>query len=410
MRKHIYEKWIDRTAEAEALGLIRQSSIVHSGWQIGPGGYAANGVTTQEAAAMPANLRHLFSTSVGVWALCSNGSTMKLHLSADGIAAYAEKFSTSAGWMHDNLSGQLVDCGSNRLFLFEYDNRAETHTVRIWNSTDGGENWAVLLTTATDSITHFHGGLWDATNSRLYVFTGDGGIKNSILHCNDVADLIANPLTWRTRWGLDDATRSTINASYYVGYNSDVYRVVGAVLKNNYVITGTDLYSNPGGSQLSRIHRTTLAFSQIPIEAFSSLATNGNGIGELWHYGVSDNGIVLVSSPAQPPANEGDQAWHLYALNPDERTARQILRVPASTYVQPYDIQVVGGFTVLPMYGVDSPQGYAGNVRMRGAMSMSPVTLTARRYDRPGVKSFDNMLLESGDALLLESDDHILGD
>ena len=53
--------WGDRQAEGVAAGLVRDKAIVHNGWQIGPGGYAANGTTTITAAERLAPRRRIWS-------------------------------------------------------------------------------------------------------------------------------------------------------------------------------------------------------------------------------------------------------------------------------------------------------------------------------------------------------------
>ncbi len=409
MPRRIYEKWIDRTAEGTALGLARECSIVHAGWQIGPGGYAANGVTTQVAAELPAGTLRLFSTSVGVWAMVVTGGNLKLYLSADGIAAYNLKLTTACGRMHATLP-LLVDCGSNRLLVFEYstDQVPQTNnTNRIWASTDGGENWSTLLTTAAGSIRHFHGGIYDATYSTLYVFTGDTGNQDSVCLCADVADLLANPNTWKTRWGLADGTRSTISASYVVGYGNEIYRCVGAIPHGDRIVTGNDVYWVAGGAQLSAWNRTTYRMGKIPVDAHSPIATNGNGLGELWTFGQTANGIILIGTSAHTMAESefGDDCVHIYALHPSGLTAHEILRIPRTIAgsALPYSIHNVGGYTVIsPNASTVSPR--VGFVRMTPRAMVSPVTLTPRKDRRPGVAHPTHLLKEDGAALLLESD------
>ncbi len=99
------------------------------------------------------------------------------------------------------------------VLYFQYDD----HANKVLYSTDKGDTWTLLFTT-TSAIRHFHGARFvpaTAQNGltglgRLYVFTGDGPHCCALFFCDDVDDLIANPVTWKTRWGLDGGTADTL--------------------------------------------------------------------------------------------------------------------------------------------------------------------------------------------------------
>lgn len=164
----------------------------------------------------------------------------------------------------------------------------------LWYSADGGDNWSELIhivggAAGTDGVRHLHSiYYWPASQmydgvELLVVCTGDeehSVADSSILICRNTADLIANPSTWRSNWGIDKvgATRNSwfagAGAPYVIAYGSTLARtipvVLGADAKSLYWVpdTTTDtgyLYKH----DLSTGVRT--AICRAPTEGWSSL-------------------------------------------------------------------------------------------------------------------------------------------
>jgi len=356
--------WEDATAEADAAGLLRNHSTVHNGWQIGPGGYATDGVNTVVAAELPETQftrRRIFSTTSGVFTLhyMATGPTsgVRLYRSPDGIGAYVNVYEdATAGRMHDSLP-LLIDCLNGRLVMVEYCTDAGVDNVdnvnKLWYSGDGGDNWSVLFTTAAGSIRHFHGGKYDPQYGRLYLFTGDATPKDpSILWTDDIDttanSLADNPNLWKDRWGLSDYGRTTIDDTWVVGRGAQTYRTIDSVIYGEHMYWGMD--SNlDGGVQFSRMHRSTLAVEELVTGYHGSLAQQvGNAVSEIWSSGQAANGLPLFVNIGQEPGTPyyGDNQSHLYCLQPDGRLTK-ILTINDGLIPKPTAIYNVGGYTIV---------------------------------------------------------------
>jgi len=364
--------WTDASEQAGEAGLLRSMAIVHEGWQIAAGGYAANGATRVDAVEPPAGwYTRLYSTSCGVFGLTSQSGTMTLERSTDGIQAFSTVLTTAAGRMSPALP-LLIDCGSSRLVIVEYttDNLPSyDNEARLWYSADGGDSWALLLTSYAGAIRHFHGGFWDARTERLFLFTGDSGDAASILVCDDLADLVANAAQWRTWWGLTDAARSTLDTDYVLGYGSQqLYRTVGMIAEGDYLLYGVDSYGPVGGVPMVRVHRDTLAVTELEIPKHAAVADVGKVVGEIWSYGrCARTGTVLIGNQAHDPGApyQGDNHMHLYASTPGRiQEAREVLAMHdgGAVGVLCFSIEAVGDLTILsPYFGsFDALAGYVG--------------------------------------------------
>lgn len=421
--------WIDKTAEVTVAGLNRGGAIVHGSLQIGPGGYASTGTAKVAAAEIPNGTQRLYSTANGVFAVATSGANVLVYKSTDGLAAYALKATLTNATTHWGLP-LLVDCGSNRLVLMEYAGTSAGNEwqTSMWGSSDGGENWSLLMKCTLNAIRHFHGGTYDPTTATLYVFTGDGGACNSIVFCADVADLLANPNTWKTRWGLDDNTRSTLDMNYVVGVDapgSSRFRVTGAPLYGHYMYFGEDVYGAPGGVTVSRMHRTTRAVDYVYVKWHSPLNWAGRAFGELFVAGSDQDGLPLLSAHGRPEAvYRGDTHAHVYRLT-DAMTLEEILVIPyVSTYPLIYSLHGIAGYTVVSSYDgsfasvvgkmtpVLRPRLKFSNVSYLLDQTKVRAPVLLRKEDKWALvaEDYGRVLGEGASRLQLENADRLLGE
>lgn len=363
-------------------GLARSGAIIHGSYQIGPGGYASDGSSMIAAAEVPSGTTRLYSTANGVFATAVSGSDVKIYKSTDGIEAYALK-ATLTNANTAGLLPLLIDCGSNRIILCEYaSSGANEFSPRLFGSSDGGENWSALFTCTADAIRHFHGGLYDATNTTLYLFTGDDAHRNSIVMCNDVASLFSAPNTWKTRWGLDSATRATINVTYIVGYNSETYRCVNGVIYGDYIYYGRDTYGNRGGVEVQKIHRTTHAVTRAYVRYHSDRIWEGKAFQEIWMCGTDNTGAPILSAHGRPEATYfGDTKAHIYRLDHFGWFEEIMTIAYDGAYPLINSIQALGDKTIISSYS-DTFSSLVGKVvpQRRTDNKLSNVTL------KPGVR------------------------
>jgi hypothetical protein len=408
-----YSRWVDKSTGGH--GLARSNAIIHGSLQIGPGGYASDGTSQIAAAEIPSGTARLYSTANGVFAVAISGADLLIYKSTDGLAAYNLK-ATLATANTASLLPLLVDCGSNRLVLGEYATTAPNQwNPRLWGSSDGGENWAELFTCTTDAIRHFHGGVYDTTTDTLYLLTGDDAHRNSIVFCDDVADLFANPNTWKGRWGLDNATRATIDTDYIVGYNSVTYRVVNTSFFGDYMYWGEDTYGVPGGVSLHKMNRTTRAVTPAYTRYHSDRIWEGKAFQEMWMAGNDNTGAPILSAHGRTEATYlGDTKAHVYRLD-HFGMFEEILSIPmeGGQYPVLYDIHTIAGKTVIvPASGTFTP--LVGEVipQKRTRSQMLTTTLAPGQVARPRqllVMQQDGWpaLNEDGTFIPLESADYV---
>jgi len=180
--------------------------------------------------------------------------------------------------------GETAGNAGGVVLFFEYT--TDALDPLIWYSVDDGATWAVLGgTPGTDSpsadlINHFHGAVWCANQKVLLVMTGDNVFRDSILWCDDVDDLIANPATWMARWGLLGVAR-TADSDYVI--NTDLvasgapagqnFRAVDLVVDGDYVYYIEDDPDDARGTQAIKFHVTTRAVT--PISTMTATVTQG---------------------------------------------------------------------------------------------------------------------------------------
>lgn len=405
-----------RWRNAAPAGLDRANSIVHGSLQIGPGGYASDGTSQVAAAELPTGTQRLYSTANGVFAVATSGANVLIYKSADGLAAYTLK-ATLVTANTNGLLPMLIDCGSDRLIFGEYAaSGVNEWQPRLWGSSDGGENWSLLFTCTNDAIRHFHGGVYDATTSTLYLFTGDDAHRNSIVLCSDVASLLSSPATWKTRWGLDHATRATIDTNYIVGYNSDTYRITNAAFGGDYLYWGKDTYGVPGGVPVYRMHRTTHAVEQIVVRYHSDRIREGKAFQEIWMAGYDNTGAPLLSAHGRAEASYlGDTQAHVYRLDHFGQF-EEILTIPmeGGQYAVIYDIHAIGGKTVISSASGTFSSRVGEVIAQNSKKSqMSAVTMVPKRDLLPrqlivGQQDGWPALAEDRTPILMESAEYVI--
>ena len=178
---------------------------------------------------------HEYFTPGGMFLTVNVGSTEarsagKLYWSPDGVVAFSDV--TPSGGMYARVPplphslcwvGPTANHPGGVVFYFEYCSPA--NDPKIFYSTGGGKSWDTLMSVPDGIISHFHGGVWVEQHGKLYVMTGDTDAASSVLICDDIDDLIANPDTWQQRWGLGEAPaekdRAPISQTYCCNDNLD---------------------------------------------------------------------------------------------------------------------------------------------------------------------------------------------
>lgn len=288
-----------------------------------------------------------------------------LHRSADGVAAFASVIASGVS----SLGSSLVDCGSGKLFWISYGSR-------IFCSVDGGANWgnnspsfdngSALIQIAAGSVDHLHGGAYDPIYGRLFVFTGDTQARSSVCVCDDIDDLMADPNTWKDRWGLSDSDRSTLDEDYVLGTNSQKYRVISIAFLGDYGYLGSDGgAATEGGYWVYRFHRDTLAIQDVychpPIESPASFTAPGKCVGVPWKFATIGNRVLFasVSEYATGAYRTACDAYNrLWAILEDGRQAVEIRRSLRTDYASPTSIAATYNLASLKDLVVMTGDGY----------------------------------------------------
>ena len=172
---------------------------------------------------------------------CTNSSNVNfLEWSPDGWTNFATVTDVSPTSLNSipTFGGALVDTGvhpasinghTNSRVVLYFDYGEGNCSVRYCQPDINPYTWTTLInadgtvgttgawpyngsTGADQSIRHFHGAMWvsntqspaiSATDGRLFVFSGDQDDQCGMYTCDNIADLIANPSTWKSNWGLD---------------------------------------------------------------------------------------------------------------------------------------------------------------------------------------------------------------
>ncbi len=274
-------------------------------------------------------------TDKAVFMYQTSGNTAYLIRSADGTANFATVLTYTGTGAQSCLPHSLVDCGSGVLFFFEYD----TDGKRIWVSVDGGQNWGdnapgfddsdPLITAAADTIRHYHGAVWDSTTSKLYIMVGDSNSASRILICDDIADLRANPGTWKTRWGLDSSGQ-VVDEDYVLNDNltaglpdSQDFRAVSMVLKTvgstRYAVWALDS-SSVGGQSVFKMDLSTGVKTEI-----------GKITGAGWWMLETASGHLVLATDSELTgadySNGHDKYVRLYGIDANLANLREMVKL-----------------------------------------------------------------------------------
>lgn len=232
------------------------------------------------------------------------------------------------------LFRNFIDCGEvtisgspKRLLIWTV--YAECPDCQIfYNFPDDDNVWTELLNVdfvgGVRPIRHWHGGTFISglgpNDGTLVLFAGDTDLESSICVCDDVEDLLANPTTWKTRWGMDVAGQDRAdyldaNPGYVWIHGSQSARTVELIVDpadtdTAYYLNDSSALNAFGGYQ--QLHKIDLTTGTVSV---SDESTRFNGEG--W-YGCVSRGKVLISSLSSWPGGvqgpNSDTCAHLYVV------------------------------------------------------------------------------------------------
>ena len=159
--------------------------------------------------------------------------------------------------------------------------------------------------------------------------SGDADSQSSIMVADDLFGehgLINDPALWRTRWGMDDVTRTTLDDQYFLkvegSCQSQSTRTVEMEVDGEYIYWGEDRPAL-GGLSIYRAHRETLQVEEVG---------PGDIIGAPWRFlKTSDDRFLFLTSSIHwqgrlMPGSDG--FVHLYELNLTRTDYQELARFP----------------------------------------------------------------------------------
>jgi len=338
--------------------------------------------------------RRTYFNGAGAFLFSHHDGEGFLEKSSDGFDDFQTVFSGIQS--EGSLPRSLVWCGptdehAGVMFYFEY-----AASPRILVSTDAGESWSELFQCAADSIRHFHGSVFaplvGGNEGRLYVMTGDINSQSSILVCDDIDDLIANPATWQVRWGLDVADERRIEQAFAINDDLDsagtptsqVFRSVDLLIASDGYGYWTVDSALSGGQSVHRVNQVTKSVERVGIG-------NAIGAGWLWLETKNQDRLFLteVGVDGSEPKPGHDVFVHLYGLTAAgtdfvelRRWIRADAAMPAGPTIPQYFFEALGHLWI----SVTSGALEYGVRNMVGRIEAPPVLLA------PGVHSWDAAL------------------
>ncbi len=289
-------------------------------------------------------IKQAYLTEHGAFLYTRVGGIGHILKSPDGV----QNFEVKVGGIPSNLAlhRSLVSCGATDTYpegvvlFFEYAVSPAIHC-----STNGGEDWSVLFQCASESIRHFHGGVFAPgvgdKEGRLLVMTGDQHSASSILFCDDLDDLIENPQQWRHRWGLDVENQHVLDPMYTLNNNLDSNGVsTSQSFRSVDILVADDGYAYWGedtlrwaGQNVFRANMSTLEVERVGTTSI---------MGEVWSVFETSQGQVLVASNAHDPATSigCDDRLHLYLVESDPLELVEVGAWRRTDFAEPSDSRV----------------------------------------------------------------------
>ena len=296
--------------------------------------WAFDGSTFHQAGRVPGHQKPLISmfTEDGMFVLASHqvddSARAEILYSADGLQDFQVVLSVDSTSSGTPFAGgqdhSMVDLGDRQLMYFQYSDES-----RVFHSPDAGQTWNLLFQPEPGSIRHFHGAFYDADYQKLYVMSGDSNSQSSIMVADDILGehgLVHDPALWRTRWGLDDVARTTLDDRFFLKpdgcYRSQRTRTVEMEVDGDYIYWGEDRASETGLS-LFRANRETLQVEEVG---------RGDIIGAPWRFlKTSDDRFLFLTSSIHWSGNlaaGSDGFVHLYELNAERTDYQEWARFP----------------------------------------------------------------------------------
>jgi len=259
--------------------------------------------------------------------------------SPDGFSDFQQIFSeniVNANVDTVSLPRSLVDLGGGNMIFLNY-----CRLPTMYYTSDAGQNWSQVMRmpywTRPDAvdrvINHFHGAVYDSQYQTLYVMTGDTDLTSSILFTDDLygpEGLINAPDLWKTRWGLDDTERSTLDLNYALNINGNAggqeMRTTDITIGGDYIYWGQDS-AQEEGMRVFRAHRLTHEVEEVG---------NGGIVGQVRNLMTTSDGRVLfftamVTHNGEPRPGH-DEYMHIYEVSADGTEFREIAKFLAKYY------------------------------------------------------------------------------
>jgi hypothetical protein len=191
--------------------------------------------------------------------------------------------------------------------------------------------------------------------------SGDSNSQSSIMVADDLFGdygLINAPALWKSRWGMDDSARTTLDDRYFLkpdGYDRrQRTRTVEMEVDGDYIYWGEDRTSEEGIS-IYRAHRETMEVEEVG---------QGDIIGAPWRFlKTSDGRFLFLTSSIHWQGNltaGSDDFAHLYEFNADRTNYDELARFPgrANAYsgAQPFGFAEAFGCLWINGYNITEQQ------------------------------------------------------
>ena len=280
--------------------------------------------------------------------------SVHLMRSPDGFGDFETLLTFEEQFYSNPLENSIVDLGEQRLLYVDYGNDSS-----VYYSHDNGDNWNRVFKPAPGSVRHFHGAFYDSAYQKLYLMSGDIDRESSIMVCDKIFGedgLLENPSLWMKRWGIADASRSTLDENYLLDPDGIVAsqrtRAVDMIIDGDYIYWGEDS-GQPKGQSVFRAHRESMDVEQIGERGV---------IGAPWSFLRTTRGDLLFFSASihynERLVDGHDDHVRIYAFNEDRTNYAEITRFERKLPF--YDTASTHGFVEafdrVWLYGYEFPQ------------------------------------------------------